>query len=72
MKFEPSLCCRTCGCHKDWHEDGNGNFTECRYYDLIIGTVHGNGFKGKCLEYLPKDNLEYLEYKYEQRLKIKA
>ena len=52
--------CRTCNHIIEVHLNDNDG-TECNY-----GWLVGNN-KCHCREYLPLDNLEYLEYRYEQQ-----
>lgn len=51
--------CRICGCAKEWHPmDGRcrvGPETEFTLYDC------------HCEGYIPKDNLEYLEWMYNKK-----
>ena len=61
MKHFPPLCensivlCRNCGCGKEWHPlDG-----PCRVGPETEFQLHNCFCKG----YIPKDNLEYLEWK---------
>jgi hypothetical protein len=57
--------CRVCG-HDDCH--GLSQMLPCeRERVAVAARILGGIYKPWCTEHVPKDNLEYLEYKYEKK-----
>lgn len=57
--------CASCKCHPSWHtEDGVCHFDNCY---MKVNVVKFGRCEG-CTNYVPSDNLEYVEFKYERSL----
>lgn len=61
--------CRNCPHHRDGHVEIYHSHIITNY--LVRQACYGNQYETpalcKCLEYAPKDNLEYLEWKYNKK-----
>lgn len=65
LRFQKALArCRNCNHIKMIHSFLNCNKSNCIDYKVDVA---GKSKRCKCKEYLPKDNLEFLEYKLDEK-----
>lgn len=61
--------CRVCG-HDDCH--GLSQMLPCeRERVAVAARILGGVYKPWCMQYVPSDNLEYLEFLYEKKKEVK-